>query len=289
MSLDTADDYTFSIALEIFHGPIDLLLHLVKQNELPIEKLSLAQVANQYLICLERMRRLDLEVAGEYLVVAATLLSIKASTLLSDPIETPLENDESELDPHDELLLRLREAEVYKEGANTLANMDLLDVDVFAGKPILKYVPDLEAGFVDHDPYLLGKAFRALLEKASDEDKASLKITLESVSIVERMVDIMQRLKGASGVMSFEALVPDRTSKSSIIGTFLGLLELAKRQIISVSQEEVSSEIVIALRAEEDRPDSSAFEGFSSEFDEPTLAAEVNGSEASGLGESVNG
>lgn len=81
VSLDTADDYTFSIALEIFHGPIDLLLHLVKQNELPIEKLSLAQVANQYLICLERMRRLDLEVAGEYLVVAATLLSIKASTL----------------------------------------------------------------------------------------------------------------------------------------------------------------------------------------------------------------
>ncbi|RIL11386.1 MAG: segregation/condensation protein A, partial [Proteobacteria bacterium] len=100
----------FEVKLDVFDGPIDLLLHLVKQNELPIEKVSLAKVASQYLECLEKMRYFDLDVAGEYLVIAATLVSIKSSILLNQPVELVEDEEGNLVDPHEELLNRLREA-----------------------------------------------------------------------------------------------------------------------------------------------------------------------------------
>ncbi|RMD86094.1 MAG: segregation/condensation protein A, partial [Candidatus Dadabacteria bacterium] len=110
---------TFEVGVEHFDGPIDLLLHLVKSRELEISRISLAQVASQYLAYVEMMKGEELEVAAEYLVVAATLLSIKASFLLKQPSEFAEEED-SLPDPQKELLARLREAEIYKDGAEAL-------------------------------------------------------------------------------------------------------------------------------------------------------------------------
>ncbi len=89
MTVSEFEEYPhfFEVQVDLFKGPIDLLLHLVKQKELPLEEISLAEVADQYMHCLEQMRRFDLEIAGEYLVIAATLLSIKSSHLLNEPVE----------------------------------------------------------------------------------------------------------------------------------------------------------------------------------------------------------
>ena len=220
----------FQVKLDIFDGPIDLLLHLVKQNELPLEKVSLAQVAQQYLGCIEMMRQYDLEIAGEYLVIAATLLSIKSSLMLNEPVSLITDADGNLVNPHDELLRRLREAEVYKEGAFKLSSQKLLGVDVFSAPGSLDGVPEPPVRYLDHDPMLLGKAFRKLLLKAGEEPKFF--ITVDPVSIVERMMSVLDKLKQAQGPVRFESLIPDLTSRMSIIGTLIALLELCKRQAI---------------------------------------------------------
>lgn len=256
------DEYShfFEVRLELFDGPIDLLLHLVKQRELPIEMVSLAQVTEQYLQCIERARAFDLDVAGEYLVIAATLLSIKASVLLNDPVEL-IEDDEGNLvDPHQELLRRLREAEIYREGARFLGDMKILGIDVFAPPSLVDRVEPLPAKLKPHDPYLLGVAFKRLLEQAGD--RSGLTITIDSISIMERMVSVLDTLRNRREPVRFEALVPDRTSRASIIGVFVALLELCKRQAIAVRQDENFDAIYIVLSDE-----SVSLENFESEFD----------------------
>lgn len=237
----------FEVKLDLFDGPIDLLLHLVKSRELPIEQVSLAAVAEQYLSCIEMMRQYDLEVAGEYLVIAATLLSIKSSILLNEPVEMTVDEDGNLVDPHQELLRRLKEAEVYKEGADKLIDRPLYGLDVFSAPTALRHVEPPPIEYADHDPMLLAKAFRKLLEKAGE--KKELLITLDSVSIMERMMAVIDILKKESGPVVFYKLIPDLTSKSSIIGTFVALLELCKRQVIEVRQEETFSDIGIYLVA----------------------------------------
>jgi segregation and condensation protein A len=122
----------FEVKLELFDGPLDLLLHLVKKRELPIEKVSLSEVTGQYLECIKNLRYYDVEVAAEYLVIAATLLSVKASVLLNDPVELVVDESGSLVDPHEELLRRLRELEAFRAAAGDLANRPMLGCDVFA-------------------------------------------------------------------------------------------------------------------------------------------------------------
>ncbi len=184
---------TFEVKTELFDGPIDLLLHLVKKNELPIEKLSLAFICSQYLSYLDTMRQLDLDVAGDYLVIAATLVSIKSSVLLNEPVQVVVDEDGNLVDAHEQLLERLREAAVFKEASEKLSARGVLNVDVFAPPPLLRYFETLEESFVSHDPFLLGKAFKKLLDRLPDE--TSFKITVDSVSITERMMKILGSLQ----------------------------------------------------------------------------------------------
>ncbi len=255
-------DSPFRISLSDFDGPIDLLLHLVKSHELPIERVSLAQVTEQYLSVIEGLPDLDLEVASEYLVVAATLLSIKACALLSEKSAFEGELEENMPDPHRELLENLRRAEVFKEGAVTLQDRDLLGVDVFRAKPTLDAVEDPEPQFVSHDAMLLGEAFRKLLEK-NGATKALLRIEFDSTSVVERMIKILDNLKAAGTPLRFSKLFEDLSDRLSLIGSFVALLELAKRRAIVIKQEvglEIEAadseqaqygEIFIALSGEE--------------------------------------
>ena len=241
-------NHFFEVQLELFTGPIDLLLHLVKANELPIEQISLAQVTVQYLQCIEKMRALDLEIAGEYLVIAATLLSIKASILLNEPVELVEDEEGNLVDPHQQLLERLREAEVFKDSAQWLDRLTYLGIDVFPPESHLDTIPTPPGRFKEHDPLLLGMAFKKLLEAAGKPELYT--VTLESVSILERMMGVVEVLRKAAGPVVFYKLVPDLTSRSSIIGTLIALLELCKRQAISVTQDESFKEIMIGLSGE---------------------------------------
>ena len=269
-SLNQADEYShfFEVRLDLFDGPIDLLLHLVKQRELPLEKVSLAEITGQYLTCIEHARGLDLDIAGEYLVIAATLLSIKSSILLNEPVEL-IEDEEGNLtNPHDELLRRLREHEIYKHGAFMLSCRKMLNIDVFAPPSMLDDVEPPPTKYRQHDPILLGLAFKKVLENIPAS--SSLTITFEAVSIVDRMMTMMDTLKRAQGKVAFATLVQDATSRSSLIGSFCALLELCKRQAIFVFQDEVFKEIFVALSEAE-----FSTTGLSSEFDvQPATAAE---------------
>lgn len=224
------------------------MLHLVKQNELPIEKISLAQVTSQYLDCVERMKDLDLEIAGEYLVIAATLVSIKSSIVLNQPVEFVADEDGNLVDPHEELLKKLREAEVYRDGARHLATRHLLGVDVFAPPGVVFPGEEPEMLLKDHDAMLLGKAFHKLLQK-SGAPVALMTISVDSVSIVERMIGVLDLLKSTGKAIDFERLIPDSTNRGTVISTFLALLELCKRQVVQVRQSEVFDEIVVELRS----------------------------------------
>jgi segregation and condensation protein A len=235
----------FEVKLQEFDGPVDLLLHLVKSRELPIEKVSLAAVTEQYLACISRVKSFDLEIAGEYLVIAATLLSIKSSLLLGAPVQLIEDESGNLINPHDELLARLREAAIYKEGARILSEAPQLDRDVFAAsRGHLRAVP-ATVRFVDHDPMLLGKAFYRILQEAEGLDIRTYEVTLDSVSIVDRMMRVMERVADAKAGVSFRSLIPDIRDRSEIVGVFVALLELCKRQAIRVRQADASEEILI--------------------------------------------
>lgn len=269
VEIDTPDVF-FAVQLELFDGPIDLLLHLVKQNELEIEKVSLAHVASQYLQCLEQLKDYDLDIASEYLVIAATLLSIKSSVLLNDPVELIEDEEGNIIDPHHELLRRLKEAEIYKEGATYLESRNMFNIDVFATKPTTKDFGTPPETYREHDSMLLGLAFKKLLAESGAESP-QYTITLEAVSIVERMMDVIERLRQApSNCLPFKSLISDRTSRLSIIGSFVALLELCKRQIITVVQENSFEDISIILASEDFDPT-----GVKSEFDVPVALNEA--------------
>jgi segregation and condensation protein A len=264
-----SDDYShfFEVKLELFDGPIDLLLHLVKQRELPIEKVSLADVTGQYLACVQHARKLDLEVAGEYLVIAATLLSIKSSLLLNEPVPLIEDEEGNFTNPHDELLRKLREHEIYKHGAFMLSCRKVLGVDVFLPPSTLAEVEPPPVQYKQHDPMLLGLAFKKLIERLPAASE--LKISFDAISIVDRMMSVLDILKRERGAVPFHRLVPDLTSRGALIGSFCALLELCKRHAIRIHQNDVLQEIFVALT--EDTVD---LTGVTSEFDTPSGEAE---------------
>jgi segregation and condensation protein A len=235
----------FAVRVELFDGPIDLLLHLVKREELPIEKISLAQVASQYFECVRHLTGMDFEIVGEYLVIAATLLALKAAYLLNEPtadIEIK-EIEESGDDPHEELIARLKEAEVYKRTAYELSTRDLLGVDVFE-PPVCKREPSSLAPLKHHDPFILGQAFRRLLERARAR-KLPFSLMVNHVSITERMMQIVARLEQSEQGVEFTTLLDDSADVGSLIVSFLAILELAKRSVVVINQEAAFGEIVL--------------------------------------------
>lgn len=264
MSLATEEySHFFAVKLPLFDGPIDLLLHLVKSRELPIERVSLAEVTEQYMRCLDAMRKIDLEIAGEYLLIAATLVSIKSAIMLDQPVELVPDDEGNMIDPHEELLRRLREAEVFKDSAELLGSRDLLGYEVFAPASGMRSVKAPPVKYLEHDPLLLGKAFRELLDRVGPANEYV--ISLESVSIVDRMMQIMGQLEDVVGSIEFWKLIPNVRSRAEVIGTFLSLLELCKRGAIRVYQEDYRDTVMIE-RATQGIVNTNELE---SEFDQP--------------------
>ena len=259
----------FEVKLDLFDGPIDLLLHLVKENALEIEKISLAAVADQYMQCIEQAAYLDLELAGEYLVIAATLLSVKADVLLNKKPELVIDEHGNLVDPHEELLRRLREAAIYKDSAQDLAERKILGFDVFAGEASLSKVDAGAGTLMQHNSVLLAKAFRKLLANASNVNLA-YEVSFEKISIVDRMMNILTILEKDDKAVDFEALIPD-LSRSSLIASFVALLELCKRQIIYIEQSENFDKIYVILASK-----NYDTLGLTSEFDEGNDKKSVN-------------
>lgn len=253
--MSTAEGYNrfFEVKLELFDGPLDLLLHLVKKRELPIEKVSLAEVTGQYLECIKGLRYYDVETAAEYLVIAATMLSVKASVLLNDPLELIPDENGDLIDPHEALVNRLKELEAFRAAASDLGGRPVLGQDVFAAPVKAKKIDPALIPIADHQSELLARAFHAVMSRLG-ERTATYSITIDPVSVVERMRVVVDCLKNLGGVGTFAALIGEKADRATAIGVFVAVLELCRRRMIAVSQDGPKAEIKVSLADNNDGP-----------------------------------
>lgn len=230
-----------SIKLEIFEGPLDLLLHLIKKNEVDIYDIPIALITSQYLEYLDLMKSFNIEVAGEFLVMAATLTKIKSRMLL--PSLAPEEEEEEE-DPRMAIVRPLLEHMKLKDLAEALERRAVLDRDVFVRTPSLSGLDlgEEEGELVEASLFDLMDAFRRLVSRL--EPGPGLEITLEAKSLEERITEIIEALK-EKGQTTFEELSSRDQSRGALILTFLAVLELARLGLLRLFQHPVSLVITI--------------------------------------------
>ena len=229
--------------LEIFEGPLDLLLHLIKKNEVSITDIPIAVITEQYLAMLELMEGLDLDVAGEFLVMAATLVHIKSRMLLPAD-ETEPDEDEGG-DPRDELVRRLLDYQRFKDAAGELERRDILRRDVFARSPEPTEEVDT-VGFESVSLFDLISALRTVLERLPKD--SAHQVVLETVSVREKMSLLLDDLH-RRGKIVFQELFAGAVSRLEVIVTFLAMLELVKIRAVKIWQEQAAGPIVIAPAA----------------------------------------
>lgn len=241
---------SYQIKLEIFEGPMDLLLHLIKKHELDIYSIPIALITQQYLEYLELMKSLDMEIAGEFLVMASTLTHIKSKMMLPPP-ENP-EGDDGGVDPQAELIRRLLEYKSYKEAAGSLEDKEETWSQVYTrpAETAAANVPDDEPLLFDFHLFDLLSALKDVMARAPE---ASFDITAESISITEKISEILSRLEATDSVL-FADLFEGSATKPQVIGTFLALLELIKTRVVKAVQIEQFGAIRI-MRAVTDAQD----------------------------------
>jgi len=247
---------SYAVKLQVFEGPLDLLLHLIRQNEVEITEISIAQISEQYLEYLDLMQDLDLDVAAEYLVMAATLAHIKSRMLLPPTEE---EEEEEEVDPHAELVARLLEYQRYKEAAEELGTRRWLGRDVFdaVGSGPEK-TPEAERE-IEVGLFELIEAFRLRLQTGQEEGEGDdvHHVETEVVTVRDRMMSVMKTLTGQGSIeFSQIFMLADgcRPSKTLLIATFLAILELARLEALGIYQgvdEDGAPEGAIRVRATE--------------------------------------
>ena len=228
---------TFTTKLEVFEGPLDLLLHLIKINEVGISDIPIATITDQYLEYLDLMRALDINVAGDFLVMASTLMHIKSKILLPKQ-EDDLEEIE---DPREELVRSLNEYMQLKDAANELASRDILDRDVFK-RGVERKSGEEDIATTKVTLYDLMDAFKKVIRKKHPE--VVLKFTAESWSVKKKMVEIIRILKEKKNLL-LDDLFSAMESISEMIATFLALLELVRTGFVNVFQGKEESDIML--------------------------------------------
>jgi segregation and condensation protein A len=230
---------TFEIKLDAFEGPLDLLLHLIREHQINILDIPIATITDAYLERLARMQELDLDVAGEYLLMAATLIHIKSKMLL--PPDEMAEGEEPEPeDPRTELVSRLLEYQKFKDAAQTLGLLESEAALLYrrgAQQLELEVEGPLETSMFD-----LLQAFRSVLAKA--ETVVPLEITPEELNVGQCVVSLVDRL-AAESPLEFSRLFDQASRRVEIIVTFLALLELLRRRLATVRQAEALGPIMI--------------------------------------------
>lgn len=237
---------TYKVKLEVFEGPLDLLLYLIKKEEIDIYDIPIAKITDQYLEYLELMQLLDLNIAGEFLVMAATLMHIKSRLLL--PPEQ-LEGETEEEDPRAELVRRLLEYKKFKEAAQELQQMASTQKRFFArvgpaGKP--EETP-AKNEFFEANLFDLITAFTRVLKEIPKD--AFYKVIKDEFTVSEKIHDLLHLLVENSSVF-FTDLFKSAKAKTEIITIFLALLELIKIREVMIMQSSPFGEIEIKRNTE---------------------------------------
>jgi segregation and condensation protein A len=232
----------YQVRLEQFEGPLDLLLHLIKKNEINIYDIPITLIAKQYLEYLGLMKSLNLAVAGDFLVMAATLLQIKSRLLL--PVEEGDKDEEDGPDPREELVRRLLEYKRYKEAADRLDDRERLWREVFTREnpPIPTRAASETVLLDDVTLFDLVDALQGVLARLPNAKLMDL--TPEHLTVKARMAAILEALEGKESV-TFAALFEDHRHKLMVIVTFLALLELIRTGLVRVFQGDTFGPILL--------------------------------------------
>jgi len=239
----------YQVRLDIFEGPLDLLLHLIKKNEVDIYDIPIASITEQYLEYLDMLKEMNLDFAGEFLVVAATLVHIKSKMLL--PVDEEAVEEEEGADPRAELVARLLEYQRYKLAAAELNDRLVLGRDVFfKGSPIPLEGLEEETAMINVSVFELMEALRGVLKKVPKE--RTIEFTVERFKIADKINGIMDRLNTDESA-TFTSLFANSATRGEIIVTFLAVLELCKLLMIRVHQTDDGVIRVYKPRAQENK------------------------------------
>ncbi len=246
------DDYR--VNLEVFEGPLDLLLHLIKKNDLDIYDIPVAFVLEEYMSYIDTIKELNIDLAGDFLLMAAELAHIKSRLLLPEDETGGLELEEE--DPRSDLVRRLLEYQRYKDASEKIVARSMLGRDVFT--PLCPERIEVEdGGAVEGDVYQLVEAFSKLLKRVPKEDVHD--VAVDRISLNDRIYQITEHIKKGTTI-SLDELIPKAPSRYDIVITFIALLEMCRLHMIRVYQssacgplyiqgimEEVSEEEVVKL------------------------------------------
>ena len=234
----------YKVKLDVFEGPLDLLLYLIKRDEVDVYDISIERITKQYLSYMEAFHVLNIELAGEFIVMAANLLYIKSRTLL--PVDQQMaEEDAEEDDPRWELIRQLIEYKKFKEAAARLRDIEALQENLFPRIPV---VPDLapaenllvdEVGIFD-----LIHAFQKILKRLEKQPENLREIFEENFTVSEK-IDYLLKVTSSGVAMKFEELFADVASRAEIVVTFLAMLELIRMKQLCVRQDSHFGEIWI--------------------------------------------
>ncbi|CUS34113.1 segregation and condensation protein A [Candidatus Nitrospira nitrificans] len=234
----------YQVRIENFEGPLDLLLHLIKKNEINIYDIPVAMIAQQYLEYLEAMGELNLNVAGDFLVMAATLLQIKSKMLL--PVDETADDEEEGPDPREELVRRLLEYKAFKEAARQLDDQEKVWREIFWREQALSVDETVEEKDLSLDNvslFDLVDALKGVLERTPGG--RLIEIAPDNLTVRERMNLILEMLEGKDSV-SFAALFERSSQRLVVVVTFLALLELMRLRVARVFQAETFGPILVS-------------------------------------------
>lgn len=229
----------YEVKLEIFEGPMDLLLHLIRKNEVDIFDIPIAIITDQYLAYLEMMKALNIDVAGDFLLMASTLMHIKSRMLLPDTGQ-----DEEEEDPRLEITRPLLEYMRIKELAHDLSEREILGRDVFSRvvSNELSALAQGENASLEVNIFQLIDAFQRIVDQRLPSTQ--LRFRLEEWSINEKIEQITARLREKQ-TLYFRELFPKAKGLSELVVTFLAVLELVHRGVLKVFQPDLESDILL--------------------------------------------
>jgi segregation and condensation protein A len=235
---DAQGNATYRVTLPEFEGPLDLLLHLCQTHELDILNISIAFIAEKYIEYLEVMQNMSVEVAADYLVMAAHLAYLKSRELVPspEPLE-PSEDGEDPIDPREELIRRLLQYQKYKHAAENLSNRPIEGRNVFVRGVVLE--PGGEAGLAEHSVWKLLEHWAQVLEKAKPQYTHD--VVIDRMSITDRINQIVDLLETGEGMVRFEDLLgkdlPEVELRHKVVVSLLAVLELARLRVVRILQQ----------------------------------------------------
>ena len=235
----------YEVKIDAFEGPLDLLLHLIKESKVDIWDIKIVDITEQYLNYIKSMERLNLNIASEYLVMASELMEMKSKLLLP---RTKLEEEEEEEDPREKLIQKLIEYQRYKEMTKNFKELEENRHEFYTKPPesLKEYAPEGTISNTDLSLDDLMKAFQKFLDRKKQEKPLTTTVTKREITVEERRTAIRDILKRKKKVDFFELF--DVLTKEYIVVTFLAVLEMARKQELTIYQENNFDNIICEVR-----------------------------------------